>query len=118
MARKPRGRFLPEVSCHGKRPYGSLGEAQERARRNTDITAESWSAYHCLHCGSYHIGHTPQSVIAKREQRKRWRARRAERARLARLEQQEERSHEYETPQRDDPMERETERQHAAGSGG
>lgn len=48
---------MPLTSCHGKRQYGSYGEADRvatRVRRQEDGVFVG--AYHCTNCKRFHVG--------------------------------------------------------------
>lgn len=55
-----------EVSCVGKAPLESYQKAQAILRRHTVKDRPHRSAYHCGHCGAWHIG-TDNGAVEKRK---------------------------------------------------
>jgi hypothetical protein len=71
-------------SCAGKKQFTVEAEAQRKAAKSATITGEKFSAYKCCFGEHFHIGHTPDSVEARKERKERWRQRQKARKRLAR----------------------------------
>jgi ribosomal protein L32 len=44
------------TQCDGKLPYDGKAAAKRAAKR-LEQTAGRLIAYHCPHCGAYHVGH-------------------------------------------------------------
>jgi hypothetical protein len=50
-----------ERQCHGKRTYLNSGDAKRAAKHAmTKHGGGKLSQYHCVHCGRWHLGHTPK----------------------------------------------------------
>lgn len=51
----------PESQCWGKEPYATAALANKVAARRKRSLHARLKAYHCQHCGHWHIGTEPKS---------------------------------------------------------
>lgn len=61
--------WLRDRACRGKLPYRDKREAVGAARDSAVAfmeRQEAWTAYHCRHCGRWHVGHRPGWKAATR----------------------------------------------------
>lgn len=72
MASKRRVR---RSQCQGKRPRTKDGAIAEATRRRRKYPGQTFDAYQCPTCGSWHVGHRPwriqQSINSRRQQQRR-----------------------------------------------
>lgn len=71
-----------QFQCSRKKRYDTLEGARTSASHARDRSGHDISAYPCIYCGGFHIGHTPGYKAYRARKKKRYRARKREKAKF------------------------------------
>ena len=59
--------WLAQTQCYGKYRFDDGGLAKQVARKSAKRKESKASAYHCMHCGGWHVGNGNGKQINKRK---------------------------------------------------